>query len=430
MKNNVVGSSSESAPESSRQQPAQNKSPSSPSSNTGGDKPVLATRQDSDIIMTGTDDISDQASQSSSISSNFIGISASNSHNTSGDHDVAINRPFLSIVKNSNNNSVASSSTNTPRNHGSDFEGDVALDDDDDIYLSSTASSRPSGLQVGTPVGQTDQDQDNDIDDADIAIEEEHSLLATDSGNDRDDEDEQEIQNAINETNAGFGDEFSEEDDIHDDDDNDDEDDDDQDDEDEDDEDDEDNDDHDDDDDDDEDSNERPSDEDNEDDDDDNDNPFRSANEQMLRSLRGVLGLPDVVSSMVNRIDPCLEAIKDRTDPSSVMAGLQELAEILLMTNEDVLNDYLPTTKVLDALVDIMVDELYESSVEIIIMTCRCLLNLLDANPMSLEKVSYARPVKALCEKLFEIQYIDTAELALTVSLSPFTFFPSTNKVL
>lgn len=113
------------------------------------------------------------------------------------------------------------------------------------------------------------------------------------------------------------------------------------------------------------------------------------------------------------RLNPALTAMSDLEDPSGVIIGLQELSECLLMTNEEVLDDFLPTEKVLDAIVSIMTSPLYEDNVEICLMACRCLSNLLDAYPSSLNRNSYAKVTKALCEKLFEIQYIDIAELAL-----------------
>lgn len=128
-----------------------------------------------------------------------------------------------------------------------------------------------------------------------------------------------------------------------------------------------------------------------EDDDEDDDNIFRRSQQPLLRSIRGAFGMPDVLADMVGRINPSIEAMSNREDPSDVMAGLQELAGILLMTNEDVLTDYLPTSKVIAAIADIMTDPLYEDNVEICIMACRCLSNLLDANPTSLDRVSYEK---------------------------------------
>lgn len=161
-------------------------------------------------------------------------------------------------------------------------------------------------------------------------------------------------------------------------------------------------------------------DDDNEDDDDDDDDdeiPFRSAH-SLLQHFQDPFGsMSQLINGMAIRIDPCIEAITQREDPMNVMVGLQELAELILMTNEETLIELLPTQKVLDSLTDVMVDPLFEDNVEISLMACRALCNLLDAHPSSLDKHSYSRVVRVLCQKLFEIQYIDIAEQALTVSI-------------
>lgn len=145
-------------------------------------------------------------------------------------------------------------------------------------------------------------------------------------------------------------------------------------------------------------------------------NPFRTA-QSLLQHFQDPFGsMSQIINDMSNRISPCLDAISQREDLTMVMVGLQEIAEIILMTNEESLVESLPTPKFLDILANLMVDPLFEDNVEILLMACRCLCNLLDANPSSLDKHSYTRIVQVLCQKLFEIQYIDIAEQALTVS--------------
>lgn len=146
-------------------------------------------------------------------------------------------------------------------------------------------------------------------------------------------------------------------------------------------------------------------------------NPFRTA-QSLASHFQDPFGtMPQLVNGITYRVTPCLDAITQRDDPMNVMVGLQEFAELILMTNEETLMEFLPTPKVLEALTDVMVDPLFEDNVEISLMACRCLCNILDANPSSLDKHSYSRVVGVLCQKLFEIQYIDIAEQALTVSL-------------
>lgn len=126
----------------------------------------------------------------------------------------------------------------------------------------------------------------------------------------------------------------------------------------------------------------------------------------MLQTLRNAFGMPNLLSGIRDRINPALDAISRLDDPSEVATGLHELSKLLLVNNEDTLNDALPTAKVLDSLVDILTSPLYEDNVEICIITCRCLSNLLDAVPSSLNVISYARVVKALCEKLLKFNIL------------------------
>lgn len=151
------------------------------------------------------------------------------------------------------------------------------------------------------------------------------------------------------------------------------------------------------------------------------DNPFRAA-QSLLQHFQDPFGsMAQMLHGMPNRLAPCIDAITQRDDPSTVMTGLHEIAEIILMTPEETLNKFLPTAKLLDALADVMVDPLFEDDVEISLIACRCLCNLLDANSSTLRRHSYTRIVQVLCQKLFEIQYIDIAEQALTVCLFHFT---------
>ena len=56
------------------------------------------------------------------------------------------------------------------------------------------------------------------------------------------------------------------------------------------------------------------------------------------------------------------------------------------------------------------------------LLACRCLANLLEALPNSVNAIVYAGAVPVLCAKLLEIQYIDLAEQTLSVSSSPLLF--------
>lgn len=61
-----------------------------------------------------------------------------------------------------------------------------------------------------------------------------------------------------------------------------------------------------------------------------------------------------------------------------------------------------------------------ESNVQMMLLACRCLANLMEALPGSAHSVVYAGAVPVLCSKLLEIQYIDLAEQTLSVRLTSF----------
>src|SRR5436305_14409380 len=63
------------------------------------------------------------------------------------------------------------------------------------------------------------------------------------------------------------------------------------------------------------------------------------------------------------------------------------------------------------------------------LLACRCIANLMDALRGSVANVVYGGAVPVLCQKLLDIQYIDVAEQALSVSLLPsiFGYWASTN---
>ncbi|KAK3941476.1 hypothetical protein QBC46DRAFT_382787 [Diplogelasinospora grovesii] len=99
------------------------------------------------------------------------------------------------------------------------------------------------------------------------------------------------------------------------------------------------------------------------------------------------------------------------------MIALQELSEILLVSNEDNLSGHFSPDAFVKELVALMApDDLTgeESSPEIMLLACRCLANLMEALPASTANVVYGGAVPVLCQKLIEISFIDLAEQALS----------------
>jgi E3 ubiquitin-protein ligase TRIP12 len=124
-----------------------------------------------------------------------------------------------------------------------------------------------------------------------------------------------------------------------------------------------------------------------------------------------------MMSGFSMRIRPILANLKNHEDISAIMAGLQELAENLLVSTEDLLIGFFPSEQCAEELVSIMRDPIFEDNPEILLLACRDLYNLMEALPSSISHVVNAGAIPTLCQKLLEINYIDLAEQALSVSV-------------
>ncbi|CAJ2505264.1 Uu.00g126580.m01.CDS01 [Anthostomella pinea] len=164
--------------------------------------------------------------------------------------------------------------------------------------------------------------------------------------------------------------------------------------------------------------------EDNEDDDDDephrhydDDDPFGgfggppgSGLSTTLRQLTGMM------SGLSSRLRENLNNLRQKGDPSVQLIALQDLSEILLVSNEDNLSGHFSPDAFVKELVVLMQPNEFtgEESPEIMLLACRCLANLMEALPASAANVVYGGAVPVLCQKLLEIQFIDLAEQALS----------------
>ncbi|KAH8170839.1 HECT-domain (ubiquitin-transferase) domain-containing protein [Sarocladium implicatum] len=156
----------------------------------------------------------------------------------------------------------------------------------------------------------------------------------------------------------------------------------------------------------------RPFDED-EDDDDDDDDPFggfggpggpMSGISNTLRALSGMM------SGLASRLRELLNNLR-QDDLSVQLIALQELSELLLVSNEDNLSGHFSPDAFVKELVQLMNKE---ESPEVMLLACRCLANLMEALPASVANVVYGNAVPVLCQKLLEISFIDLAEQALS----------------
>ncbi|KAG1213610.1 Ubiquitin fusion degradation protein 4 [Rhizopus azygosporus] len=156
-----------------------------------------------------------------------------------------------------------------------------------------------------------------------------------------------------------------------------------------------------------------------------------------LNRVRRALGLQmeglfGGMPSDSNRFRSILSSLKNQEEPTMQLIALQELAEILSVSNEDNLIGYFSCDSFVKELIRIMsgpeimadMDDdmmlalamsegLSAGNPEIMLLACRCISNLLDALPTAATSIVFHGGIKVLCQKLKSIQYIDLAEQAL-----------------
>jgi E3 ubiquitin-protein ligase TRIP12 len=151
-----------------------------------------------------------------------------------------------------------------------------------------------------------------------------------------------------------------------------------------------------------------------------------------LFGARGSLGLQStlralsgMMSGMSSRLRDILQNLRMKDDPSVQLIALQELSDLLLVSNEDNLSGQFSPDPYVKELVSLMQpNDFGEENPEIMLLACRCLANLMEALRGSVANVVYGGAVPILCQKLLDIQFIDLAEQALSVC--PLTLSSST----
>lgn len=135
-----------------------------------------------------------------------------------------------------------------------------------------------------------------------------------------------------------------------------------------------------------------------------------------LRALTGMM------SGMSSRLRDILVNLRAKDDPSIQLIALQELSDLLLVSNEDNLTGQFSPDPYVKELVTLMQPNQFgEENPEIMLLACRSLANLMEALRGSVANVVYGGAVPILCQKLLDIQFIDLAEQALSVSCSDYS---------
>ncbi|SMR42614.1 unnamed protein product [Zymoseptoria tritici ST99CH_1E4] len=141
-------------------------------------------------------------------------------------------------------------------------------------------------------------------------------------------------------------------------------------------------------------------------------------------SLRALSG---IVSGTNGRLRNILEQLRTKEEPSVQLIALQDLSELLLVSNEDNLAGHFAPDQFVKELVTLMQpnDFTGEENPEIMLLACRCIANLMEALPAATASVVYGGAVPVLCQKLLEIHFIDLAEQALSTLEKISLEFPS-----
>ncbi|QGA18152.1 hypothetical protein EYB26_005833 [Talaromyces marneffei] len=163
--------------------------------------------------------------------------------------------------------------------------------------------------------------------------------------------------------------------------------------------------------------------------DEDDGDPFRNA----LFGSRTPLGLQNtlraltgMMTSMSSRLREILGQLRMKEDPSIQLIALQELSDLLLVSNEDNLSGQFSPDSFVKELVKLMQpSETGEENPEIMLLACRCLANMMEALRGSVTNVVYGGAVPVLCQKLLDIQFIDLAEQALSTLAKISEDFPA-----
>jgi hypothetical protein len=142
--------------------------------------------------------------------------------------------------------------------------------------------------------------------------------------------------------------------------------------------------------------------------------------ELMRSTIASMRGLQGLMSNVHGTLKTILPNLRNYQDPTMQHIALQEFAELLAISTEETLQGYLSPEPYVVELIKILKggEEFspFGENPDTMLLACRCLANLMEALPQTTGTVVYSGAVPVLCSKLLEIQYIDLAEQALSVT--------------
>lgn len=127
-------------------------------------------------------------------------------------------------------------------------------------------------------------------------------------------------------------------------------------------------------------------------------------------------GYSALMSGTSARLGQILKSLKNKGDPSVQLLALNELSQLLLISNEDNLQGNFQSEQFVRELTTLMKPDpiTMEANMDIMLLACRCITSLMEALPSSVTTVVYSGAVPVLCDKLRGIEFIDLAEQALS----------------
>lgn len=111
--------------------------------------------------------------------------------------------------------------------------------------------------------------------------------------------------------------------------------------------------------------------------------------------------------------DQLLENLGQTEEPYLVLETLNELLERLLMMNGYTAERLIPASRLTKAIILILNNSVLSEELELHLVACRCLYNLIEVNQDFINHALNKNAVKALVERVSEITYIDLTEQAL-----------------
>ncbi len=150
----------------------------------------------------------------------------------------------------------------------------------------------------------------------------------------------------------------------------------------------------------------------------------RGAPSGLSSTLRALSGM---MSGMSSRLRDILDNLRQNDNPTMQMVALEELSNLLLVSNEDNLSGQFSPDPYIKELVALMQPNPItgEENPEMMLLACRAIANLMEALRGSVANVVYGGAVPVLCQKLLDIQYIDVAEQALSTLSKVSVDFPA-----